>query len=54
MKEWGPKAQYKAQFVAMFGAGFNRMTRQQKHNEWQSAMNLRRTLGKATWASPYK
>ena len=54
MKEQGPKERYKWQFVAMYGAGFNKMTRQQKHTEWESAMNMRRAIGAKTWASPYK
>ncbi|PHS61216.1 MAG: hypothetical protein COB09_18685 [Thalassobium sp.] len=48
------KERYKAQFVALYGGGFEIMTRQQKHHEWESAMNMRRSLGVKTWVSPYK
>ena len=48
------KERYKVQFVAMYGGGFNRMTRAQKHHEWESAMIMRRAIGVKTWASPYK
>ncbi len=43
------KQEYKAQFVALFGAGYNKMSRAQKHIEWVNAMNLRKAVGRKTW-----